>query len=112
MDSAAPLDRATLGKRVHDVSTYINMHAGGLELSSVSDDGAVEVLFTGMCTGCPYRPVTMEATVRPALMEIPGVTSVSAVGSRISAQAERRVAEDFKGHRTGIPIWPTGGKTA
>lgn len=104
-----PVDRTALEQRVHEVSTFINMHAGGLELSHVSDEGDVEVSFTGMCTGCPYRPVTMVATVRPALMEIPGVRSVTAVGSRVSEQAERRLAADLKGHRTGLPIWPVGG---
>lgn len=106
------MDRTAVEERVHEVSTFINMHAGGLELVSASDDGAVEVEFTGMCTGCPYRPVTMEATVRPALMAVPGVTSVAARGSRISAQAEKRVAADFQGYRTGIPIWPVNGERA
>jgi Fe-S cluster biogenesis protein NfuA len=103
------VDLPALEERIRELSTYINMHAGGLTLSHVSDDGAVEIAFTGMCTGCPYRPVTMVATVRPALMDVPGVTSVTALGSRVSAQAERRLAEDLRGHRTGLPIWPTDG---
>ncbi|MFJ9033418.1 NifU family protein [Streptomyces sp. NPDC102274] len=100
------MERSVLAERVRQVSAYIRMHAGGLELRHITDDGEVQVQFTGMCTGCPYRPVTMAATVRPALMEIDGVTSVTVVGSRVSEQAERRVAANLRGHRTGIPIWP------
>lgn len=100
------MDREVVEERIRELSAYIRMHAGGVELAELTNGGAVQVRFTGMCTGCPYRPVTMAATVRPALMEIEGVTSVEAVGSRISAQAEKRIAEDFIGHRTGLPIWP------
>jgi Fe-S cluster biogenesis protein NfuA len=100
------VDREAIERRVRQLSAYVTMHAGGVELEDVTDAGEVHLRFTGMCTGCPFRPVTMAATVRPALMEIEGVTSVHAVGSRISAQAEARMAEDFVGYRTGLPIWP------
>lgn len=106
------MDQDALGERVRQVSTYLRMHAGGIELSGISGDGEVHVQFTGMCTGCPYRPVTMAATVRPALLQIEGVTSVHAQGSRISEEAERRLAADMAGHRTGIPGWPAAAAEA
>lgn len=84
-------------QRVRDVSELLTMHAGGVELEDVDADGRVRVRFTGMCTGCLYRPVTMAATVRPALMEIDGVSAVEAAGSRVSEEAERRLAEDLGG---------------
>lgn len=84
-------------QRVRDVSQLLTQHAGGVELDRVDDQGKVRVRFTGMCTGCLYRPVTMAATVRPALMEIDGVTAVEAAGSRVSAAAEERLAEDLGG---------------
>lgn len=77
--------------RVAELSARIAAHAGGLELDHVAADGTVTVRFTGMCTGCPYRPLTMAGTVRPALLAIDGVTRVEAVGSRISEEAERRL---------------------
>jgi Fe-S cluster biogenesis protein NfuA len=106
------VDHEAIERRVKQLSAYVTMHAGGVELDSVTDNGEVHLRFTGMCTGCPFRPVTMAATVRPALMEIEGVTSVHAVGSRISAQAEARMAADFVGHRTGLPIWPVARQEA
>jgi hypothetical protein len=48
-----------------------------------------------MCTGCPLRPVTTASTIRPALLELDGVTAVEIEGSRISAEAEARIAAAF-----------------
>jgi Fe-S cluster biogenesis protein NfuA len=105
-------DRVALEERIREVARFIHNHAGGLELTHATDKG--EVRFTGMCTGCPYRPVTMASTVRPALMEVEGVTSVHAIGSRISEQAEKRLVEDMAGYRIGCrsgrsPLRPTEG---
>jgi hypothetical protein len=38
----------------------------------------------------------MAATIRPALLQIEGVTGVEATGSRVSEEAERRLAEDLE----------------
>jgi hypothetical protein len=45
-----------------------------------------------MCTGCHLRPLTTATTVRPALLALPGVEAVEIEGSRISAEAEARLA--------------------
>jgi hypothetical protein len=45
-----------------------------------------------MCTGCHLRPLTTATTVRPALLALPDVEAVEIEGSRISAEAEARLA--------------------
>lgn len=84
-------DPVALAERVAMVSAALKAHAGGLTLEGADDEGRVTVRFTGMCTGCPARPLTMAATVRPALARVEGVVEVVATGSRISAEAEERL---------------------
>lgn len=85
------VDLGVLEMRIAAVARRLALHVGTIELCEVSDDGAVEIAFGGMCTACPSRPITLAATVRPALLDVPGVTSVRARGVRISADAERRL---------------------
>jgi Fe-S cluster biogenesis protein NfuA len=91
--SRAPgqVDREALDARIGQVSAAIGAHAGAIELLDVSEAGAVRVRFTGMCTGCLFRPLTMMGTVEPALLEVPGVTAVEAAGTRVSAEAAARM---------------------
>jgi Fe-S cluster biogenesis protein NfuA len=74
------------------IDRRLRAHAGGLELRGVSPDGVVSVRYTGMCTGCPLRPLTTAATVRPALLGIDGVRELEVSGGRISDEAQRRIA--------------------
>ena len=87
------MDRAAVERRVEEVSRLMWSHAGGIELDRLDEDGRVRVRFTGMCTGCPFRPVTMATTIRPALAEVDGVREVEATGVRVSEHAARRLAE-------------------
>jgi Fe-S cluster biogenesis protein NfuA len=82
---------ATVLARIEELRPALDAHAGGVELVSV-EEGVVRLRFTGMCTGCPLRPVTTASTIRPALLELDGVTAVEVEGSRISAEAEARIA--------------------
>jgi Fe-S cluster biogenesis protein NfuA len=82
-----------LDRTVEELSQVLHAHAGGLELVDVDPDGGVTVRFTGMCTGCPVRPVTLVGLIKPALLEIEGVKSVTAEGGRMSAHAEARLAQ-------------------
>jgi Fe-S cluster biogenesis protein NfuA len=82
-------------EHVEMLSEFLGQHAGGLTLEDVDEDGHVTVRYTGMCTGCLYRPVTMGATIRPFLLEVEGVTSVDAVGSRMNDKAQARLEEDL-----------------
>ena len=91
--AATHIDHQALDDRLQALSNLIATHAGGVEVADLSEDGTLRLRFTGMCQGCPYRPLTMAATIRPALLAIGGITNVVAAGSRISDEAENRLAE-------------------
>jgi Fe-S cluster biogenesis protein NfuA len=80
--------------RLDELRPMLDAHAGGVELVGV-EGGVVRVRYTGMCTGCPLRPLTTVSMLRPALLELDGVESVEVEGSRISAEAEARLAAAF-----------------
>jgi len=77
--------------RLEALRPVLDAHAGGVELVEVRD-GVVRLRFTGMCTGCHLRPLTTASTIRPALLALDGVNDVEIEGSRISAEAEARLA--------------------
>ncbi|HKP18636.1 MAG TPA: NifU family protein [Gaiellaceae bacterium] len=85
---------ADLALRLDEVRAVLGAHAGGIELVELAG-GVARVRYTGMCTGCPMRPVTTASTVRPALLAVDGVEDVEVEGSRISAEAEARLAAAF-----------------
>jgi Fe-S cluster biogenesis protein NfuA len=89
------ISREALKGRIADVNALMSAHAGAVELLDVGADGSVTVMFTGKCRGCEVKPVTMAATVRPALLAVEGVTEVLAAGTRVSEEAARRMAEAF-----------------
>jgi Fe-S cluster biogenesis protein NfuA len=93
----------TVALRVDELGVVLSAHAGGIELVEVAD-GIARLRYTGMCTGCPLRPLTTMSTVRPALLELDGVAAVEVEGSRISAEAEARLAAAFRkgGSRCGF----------
>ena len=100
--------------RIAMINHLLAQHAGGIELSEIDSQGRVTVKFVGMCIGCLYRPITMSATIRPALMEIDGVTDVVAIGSRIDEDARQRLEADIglwwkplsisRSGSTGVPL--------
>jgi Fe-S cluster biogenesis protein NfuA len=89
---------AAVLRRLEELRPVLGAHAGGIELVEV-DGGTVRLRFTGMCTGCHLRPVTTASTVRPALLELDGVEAVEIEGSRISAEAEARLAAALRAGR-------------
>lgn len=99
------IDTEALDERLARLNQYIATHAGGIAVERTTADGRVLVRFTGMCTGCLYREATMAATVRPALLEIDGVTGVETAGPRVSAQAAERLALAHSGVSLGLPRW-------
>jgi Fe-S cluster biogenesis protein NfuA len=90
--AATDIDHQELDDRLQVLSNLIATHAGGVEVVDLSEDGTLHLRFTGMCQGCPYRPLTMAATIRPSLLAVDGITGVVAAGSRISEEAESRLA--------------------
>jgi Fe-S cluster biogenesis protein NfuA len=80
--------------RLDALRPVLDAHAGGVELLEVRD-GVVRLRFTGMCAGCHLRPLTTASTIRPALLELDEVSAVEIEGSRISAEAEARLATAF-----------------
>jgi Fe-S cluster biogenesis protein NfuA len=92
-----------VAERVGLINGLLAQHAGGVKLKAIDEKGRVSLQFTGMCTGCLYRPVTMAATIRPALMEIDGVTDVEANGSRIDEAARDRLEQDIGSWWLGMP---------
>jgi Fe-S cluster biogenesis protein NfuA len=85
------VDTDILDGRVAEINRLMAGHAGAIEVVDVSDTGQVTVQFTGLCTGCPCKPLTMASTVRPGIGQLPGVSSVVAAGGRISEEAEERL---------------------
>jgi Fe-S cluster biogenesis protein NfuA len=85
---------AAVLSRLEELRPVLDAHAGGIELVEV-DRGVVRLRFTGMCTGCHLRPLTTASTIRPVLLALDGVTSVEIEGSRVSAEADARLAAAF-----------------
>jgi Fe-S cluster biogenesis protein NfuA len=86
---------AGLARCLGELGAVLAAHAGGIELVDLKG-GVARVRYTGMCTGCPLRPVTTASTVRPALLAVEGVEELEVEGSRISAEAESRLAAAFR----------------
>jgi len=90
-DCKQPLARNTeLDKALGRVDQMLRSHGGGIELVRHESNRAV-IRFTGMCRGCLFRPITMEATVRPVLSQVPGIEAVDAEGVRVSVEATQRL---------------------
>ena len=100
-----PVLRAAVENALESVRPALRAHAGDVEIVSL-DRGSVQLRFLGMCRGCPLRPVTTASTLRPALMAVSGVKEVSVEGSRVSAEAEDRLARALgsRGSGTAPPL--------
>ncbi|ADL47286.1 NifU family protein [Micromonospora aurantiaca (nom. illeg.)] len=86
---AKAADRALDGK----VRQLVEAHGGGVTVD-VDADGDARVTFHGRCAACPSAPVTMGSLVRPALLKIEGVRSVTRAGA-VSRFAEARIEKMF-----------------
>jgi len=81
-----------LSQSLEELQNVLAVHAGGIELVEVTSDGTVRLRYTGMCTGCLARPLTTATIVRPFLLALEGINAVEIEGSRISEEAEERLA--------------------
>jgi len=93
--------RQALEDRIVEINGLMRAHAGAIELLDVSEDGEVRVRLVGKCTGCELRPVTLAATIRPGLLAVKGVARVTAMGVRVSEEAEQRLAQSMTRERAG-----------
>lgn len=94
----------TLSRTLDELRDLLAVHAGGIELVELTPDGTARLRYTGMCTGCAYRPLTTAATVRPFLLAADGVRAVEIAGSRISQEAEARLADSLARFRPAFRI--------
>jgi Fe-S cluster biogenesis protein NfuA len=104
--TVSSVDRDALRARLRQVCAVMRSHAGAVELVDVDEDGVVELRFTGMCQGCPFRPLTMHGTIIPALMAVAGVTEVRAPGGRISRHAAERLRAALGDQVSRLPPLP------
>lgn len=87
------VDEDGVRRAVDELNVMMTTHAGRIVLDEIAADGVVRVHFEAFCSGCPFRPATFAATIRPRLMEVRGVTAVEAPGARMSSAAEKRFVE-------------------
>jgi len=80
---------------VDELNSYLYSHGGSVQI--VEEHGStVRLRYDGMCAGCMFRPLTTEATLRPMMRDRFGL-EIEVVGSRVSAEAEERLARAFAG---------------
>lgn len=73
------------------IRPFVQSHGGDVLVDSVRD-GRVHVRFVAACIGCGLRPVTFGATVRPRLLQVPGVVAVSCEEMELSPAQLDRIA--------------------
>ena len=95
-----------LNQCIEDLQHVLAAHAGGIEVVELTSDGTARLRFTGMCTGCIYRPMTTAATIRPFVLEADDVSAVEIEGSRISEEAEARLAEALAQEAPALRLSP------
>jgi Fe-S cluster biogenesis protein NfuA len=96
-------DQAQVGAAARRVTALFRSHGGSVEVAGTDAAGAVRVRFGGMCSGCPSQAACLQHTVRPRLMAVPGVTSVTATGARVSEEAAARLRAFLGGTPGGGP---------
>lgn len=86
-------DQEAVERRITSLNRMMYAHRGGVDLHAVHEDGTIVVQYRGMCTGCAYRPICSETAVRPALVELAGVSSVDVRGSRVNEENRRALVD-------------------
>lgn len=78
-------------ERLRDARARLRGHGGDVEVRRISEDGELELEFTGACRGCPAIGFTYGAVVEPALDGLPGIKAVKANQVNLSSSAIRRI---------------------
>jgi len=92
MTGVAP-HAAEVRSAVTELNLALRTHGGAVECVGVDDD-TLRLRMTGLCAACLFKPITMEATIRPFIAERLGL-QVEMVGARISAEAQERLERAF-----------------
>ncbi len=86
------VDFAEVEERARLVSHLLQAHGGGIDVRPSSKLDTVIVRFTGLCTACSLRPLTVANIITPAFDGIQGLRDVEVDGCRVSAAALERLA--------------------
>lgn len=79
----------------HEVRPSVRSHLGDVEVTGVDEQGVVHVHFTGACTLCSYKKLTMLGAIYPRVRAVEGVSGVAADGVPISQADLDRSARAF-----------------
>jgi Fe-S cluster biogenesis protein NfuA len=77
------------------IRPYIQAHGGDVEVAGI-DRGHVSVTFCAACNACELRMVTFAATVRPKLLAVPGVDSVTCASVPLSPERLDAISRFFR----------------
>jgi Fe-S cluster biogenesis protein NfuA len=88
--------RAVVETLDREIRPFVQSHGGDVLVDSVQD-GHVFVRFVAACIGCGLRPVTFGGTVRPRLLQLPGVVAVSCEGVELSSARLDAIAAFTRG---------------
>lgn len=94
-EEASEPETSELRARVAGLNRAMQACGGGIELGDHDGDGVVSVRLLGMCTGCSCRAVTTVSTIRPMLLDVPGVRDIFVENSRVSRYAEEHMGRAF-----------------
>lgn len=74
---------------VRELNLALRTHGGAVEVVGVDED-ALTLRMAGLCAACLFKPITLEATIRPFIADRLGMR-VQMAGARISAEAQERL---------------------
>ena len=95
----AALESASVQEAVALVDRALRAHGGGAHVAAFGpdiedmedSDRHVQLRLTGLCTGCPYWPVTLGVTIEPLLSRELGPVTVSIEGKQVSESTKKRL---------------------
>jgi Fe-S cluster biogenesis protein NfuA len=85
-------DQRQVEARAYIVSHLLQAHGGGIEVIPSGKSDVVRLRFTGLCTACSLRPLTVANIVKPVFENLDGVRDVEIEGCRISSEAMESLA--------------------
>ncbi len=87
--STAAASSAGIAEAIETLNLALRTHGGSVECVGV-ENGTLSLRMTGLCAACLFKPVTLEATIRPYIRERLAM-DVVIEGARISDEAQARL---------------------